>query len=85
MKKLLFRVIALVAFSGVSVAKAIEIEEIKSEEDPSTKGVDCVQWAVDKVNTVENTQGCLTPTQYTFYYNTYYNNCMRNKVLGIQP
>ena len=76
-KKLFFSAVALVAFSSVSMGNTIDIEE--------EKVIDCTQHAIDRVNKVEETQGCLTPTQYTHYFNSYYNDCMRNKVLGIQP
>jgi hypothetical protein len=43
MKKLFFAAIALVAFSGVSMANTIEIEELKEEQVVSTN---CIWYAL---------------------------------------
>jgi len=80
MKKLFFSAVALIAFSSVSMANTMDLEDFKIEEKVEILGVDCNQWAIDKINHYENMNGCLTPTQYGFYFNSYFNECMDKKL-----
>jgi hypothetical protein len=80
MKKLIFTAIAMVAFSGVSMAGEIELEkEIdainKQLATPPQLNIDCIEEASFKLNQYEQVFGCMTGTQATHLFQQYFLSC----------
>ncbi len=70
MKKMFFTAIALVAFSGISMAS----EEAKKEEKAKAKN--CTSFAYHMTAAYEEIDGCMTSQEYNqmyFYWLTYCN------------
>ncbi len=74
MKKMFFTAIALVAFSGVSMANTIADEKVMSELIIQNQS-DCESYAAAEVADVEDALGCLESDSYNRVYNMYLDFC----------
>ena len=78
MKKLFFSAVALIAFSSVSMANTIEIDEKKVMDDPKTDF--CSNVAADVMISVD--PGCNLPdATYNAMYQDALNLCLKNTTL----
>jgi hypothetical protein len=68
MKKLFFSAVALIAFSSVSMANTIDLEEI--EVTPT-----CATQAAMDTDNYEQAYGCLSSEVRAFIYQAYLNYC----------
>jgi hypothetical protein len=68
MKKLLFSAVALVAFSSVSMANTIEVEDLRARN--------CAQEADELIATIELEEGSLSDVEEDYYWYSYYSACM---------
>ena len=78
MKKLLFTAIALVAFSGVSMANNIEESTVETIETFLVVGEDCAELANQLIETIENEEGALSADEEDYYWYSSYSYCMNN-------
>jgi hypothetical protein len=80
MKKLMFTAIALVAFSGISMADNTIVEkEIEQKEVLNAKPCETVAYIMASLyeESIENEYGtCLNSSQYNAIYNAAYKDCM---------
>ncbi|MFY7740000.1 MAG: hypothetical protein ACOVQC_05740 [Flavobacterium sp.] len=87
MKKLMFTAIALVAFSGVSMANTIADDEVVSKKQNNEKILktdsECMKYASLKVEAYESQYGCMTSSQYNYSFWGHYNKCL-DKTIGIE-
>ena len=75
MKKLFFSAIALVAFSSVSMANTIEIEDIKEVAIVANNEITCAKKAIAFLDILDHGNN-LSSIDAFFYYRGYVDACM---------
>jgi hypothetical protein len=67
MKKLFFTAIALVAFSGISIAKKSNVSIVLPDA--------CADWASSMASADEDEFGCMSSSEYNASYYSYLRKC----------